>query len=129
MFDSHNYRTRPDVTRCRFLPRNNRNMCLLSCYFLHWWKLYHVFDGEARGNDKARQWLFVSLSKALKCLPKAPENTPSSPWSCSRGKYMFVGSNSVFHHALIQLAPQIWTGHYSCSRTESQFDVCQALRN
>lgn len=42
---------------------------------------------------------------------------------------MFVGSNSVFHNALIQLASEIWVGHYFCSCTERQFDVCHALRN
>lgn len=131
MFDSHKYRTRPDVSRCRrFLPRKrlkNVSIIMLFSLLLEIIPVQHLSHWEARGNDKA-----LDVRRSLKCFeraPKAPKNTPPSPWSSSRGKYMFAGSNSVFHHALIPLAPQNWAGHYSCSRTQSQCDVCQALPN
>lgn len=98
MFDSHNYRTRPDVLWCCFLFRNNWYVSIIVLFpsLMEIIPVQHLFDGEVRGNNKA---LDVCL-KGFEMSPKAPENTPSSPWSCSCGKYMFVDSQSVSHHAL-----------------------------
>lgn len=131
MFDSPNYRTRPDVSLCCFLPRNNWNMCQLSCYFLRWWKLYQFsFSLMRRVGVMTRQIVYVGLWNALKRLPKSSLRTHLHHHRAAPlEKYMFVGSNSVFHNVVIQLASEIQAGHYSCSRSEMQFAVCQALRN
>lgn len=59
----------------------------------------HVVDGAGRYNDKAED------APPMRCLST---HTPSSALGCSSGKYMFVGPNSVFRNAGIQLAPSLW---------------------
>lgn len=122
MFDSHNYRTRPDVSLCcklmLLLCPETTEMCV--CY-----RVISVTEGNYtssascwwKGSEvMTRQRIYVALWNALKWLPKLLRNTPSPTWmSCSHGKYMFVGSNSVSHNVVIQLAAQIQAGHYSCS--------------
>lgn len=62
-------------------------------------------DGGGRGNDKV-----LDVCGSLKHFEMSPKASSAHLHLriCLCGKYMFVGSNSVFHHALIQLACQIW---------------------
>lgn len=128
MFDSHNYRTteqdQMSAAAAAFCPELKYvSIMMLFPLLVEIIPVQHLFDGEGRGNDKA-----PGVRRSLKCLPKLPR-THLHHHGAAPAENTFVGSNSVFHHAPIQLASLIWAGHYSWSRTKRQFDVCQALRN
>lgn len=118
MFDSHNYRTRPDVLWCCFLSRNNSNMCLLSCYFLSLMEIIpvqHLFDG--RLEVITRHWVYVW--NALKCLPERLRTHLHHHWAAP------VENTCLFPIMYFNYLSDL--GRYCCSRTERQADVCQVL--
>ena len=78
MFDSHNYRTRPDVSLCCFQKQLKCvSIIMLFPSLVEIIPVQHLFDEERRGNDKAED-VCRSL-KHFEMSPKAPEYTPSLP--------------------------------------------------